>query len=152
MADVLRLHGMDVVSIGNDVPLNIGDRIWLRFGWVTYFDYAKAAQWAIIDAQLKKRSEFDVIRTDYASDAKYLDILVEIKDSQIEVKDSSDPQQAGPVMVQITVAIIAAIVLGLTFFLTFEKALRVIGKPLLSGMSWAIGLLAGVTIYKLVTD
>jgi len=123
-------------------PLQVGDRIMIRFQWLMQGTYSRAAQWASIESYLDNRPDFEI--KSYQTTNEFLDAEILIKQSRIaeipplrrqpEWGDDDGwggwgmlspvagpaivPMSLGVVGALITGAIIGSVVTGITIYLT----------------------------------
>ena len=132
-------------------PLQVGDRIMIRFQWLMQGTYSRAAQWASIESHLDNRPDFEI--KSYQTTNEFLDVEILIKQSRIaetpplrRQPDWGDddgwggwsvlapvagpavvPMSLGPVtggLVLITAKGVAGLAVAVTVYLMFRSAYR----------------------------
>jgi hypothetical protein len=136
--------GRSVELLDADRPLNPGDRILLRFNWLTTNQTVRAAQYAAVETQLAGRRDFEIV-TIYAEN-EWLDFEILIKSKYLGGEGPAenpepwrwpppaDPDEpvfrtAGVVTATLlTASLIAVAVIGVTAYLSLRSTYEFLGE------------------------
>lgn len=143
--------GRQAIILDPGAALLPGDRIMIRFEWLTQGTYSRAGQWAAIESNLDNRPDFEVIS--YVNSDLFLDAEILVKQANIAPGAPiapSDPfenpwaygggmlQPASLVVntgVAITAAAIAAVVVSVTVYLSRRSYYKFVKQEPVTAMA-----------------
>ena len=170
------LRGRTVRTLDPNEYLKTGDRIFIRFNWIGDGTYSKATQWALIEKAIENRPDFRVLS--YVNENVYLEVFIEILKDKIYTDVEQPGQQLPDIwsdpgvytaalgpgvavkLIEVTGYMISAAFLGACGYLILrsmykdikEGAALVVTSPGGQAALLGIGLLAGLTLIKMLTE